>query len=168
MDPKSELYTSAATVRSRPGFAVQPGPGQESVWDYPRPPAILRDGRLVEVRDGHAVVATSKGAYKVMETASPPTFYIPAADIDFDLVVPVADTTYCEWKGTATYWALARNPAVARWLVLRTPTAPLRYYQGISRVLPGARRLLPWRGTSDNAGWTILWRLDHVGSGRAV
>ena len=93
-------------------FAVQPGPGQESVWDYPRPPAILRDGRLVEVRDGHAVVATSKGAYKVMETASPPTFYIPAADIDFDLVVPVADTTYCEWKGTATYWALARNPAV--------------------------------------------------------
>lgn len=101
----------AATVRLRPGFAVEPGPGQESVWDYPRPPAIRRDGRLVEVRDGNAVVATSKGAYKVMETASPPTFYIPAADIDFDLLVPVSDTTYCEWKGTATYWALARNPA---------------------------------------------------------
>ncbi|MGB5412181.1 MAG: DUF427 domain-containing protein [Woeseiaceae bacterium] len=137
MDPKSELYTSAATVRSRPGFAVQPGPGQESVWDYPRPPAILRDGRLVEVRDGHAVVATSKGAYKVMETASPPTFYIPAADIDFDLVVPVADTTYCEWKGTATYWALARNPAVLVGWCYERPRPRFDIIKGYLAFYPG-------------------------------
>lgn len=111
MPSKSASNSSADTVPSRPRFAVEPGPGQESVWDYPRPPAIRRDGRLIEVRDGNAVVARSHGAYKIMETASPPTFYIPRADIDFDLLVPVHDTTYCEWKGTATYWALARNPA---------------------------------------------------------
>lgn len=81
MKTKTGRIASTATVRSRPDFAVEPRPGQESVWDYPRPPAILRDGRLVEVRDGNAVVAASKGAYKVMETASPPTFYIPAEPV---------------------------------------------------------------------------------------
>lgn len=111
MKKKSGQIASTAPPGSWPEFAVEPGPGQESVWDYPRPPAIRPDGRLVEVRDGNAVVATSRGAYKVMETASPPTFYIPAADVNFDLLVPVSDTTYCEWKGAATYWALSRNPA---------------------------------------------------------
>ncbi len=34
-----------------------------------------------------------------------------AVDVDFDLLVPVSDATYCEWKGAANYWALARNPS---------------------------------------------------------
>jgi uncharacterized protein (DUF427 family) len=110
MNTKPQDIPSTETGRSRPDFADEPGPGQESVWDYPRPPAIKRDGRLIEVRDGDAIIARSRGAYKVMETASPPTFYIPRADIDFDLLVPIRDKTYCEWKGTATYWALARKP----------------------------------------------------------
>ena len=95
---------------ARPAFAVEPGPDQESVWDYPRPPAIKCDKRLIEVRDGDAVIARTTAAYKVMETASPPTFYIPRADVDFERLTPVSDTTYCEWKGTASYWALARKP----------------------------------------------------------
>ena len=81
------------------------------MWDYPRPPAIRRDARLIEVRDGSAPVASTTGAYKVMETASPPTFYIPRNDIDFDLLVPLRDKTFCEWKGTANYWAIARDPS---------------------------------------------------------
>jgi len=137
MKAKSGHIASTATVRSRPGFAVEPGPGQESVWDYPRPPAILRDGRLVEVRDGNAVVATSKGAYKVMETASPPTFYIPAADIDFDLLVPVSDTTYCEWKGTATYWALARSPAEPVGWCYERPRPRFENIKGFLAFYPG-------------------------------
>ncbi|MEL7186600.1 MAG: DUF427 domain-containing protein [Pseudomonadota bacterium] len=108
MNTKSERF--AATGQSRPEFAIEPGPGQESVWDYPRPPAIVRDGRQVEVYDGKSLLARSKAAYKVMETASPPTFYIPAADVDFDLLVPLTETTYCEWKGTASYFALAHKP----------------------------------------------------------
>jgi uncharacterized protein (DUF427 family) len=95
---------------SRPDFAVEPGPGQESVWDYPRPPAVRRESRLVEVRDGDNVVARSKRTYKVMETASPPTFYIPASDVNFDVLVPINVSSYCEWKGNASYWALASKP----------------------------------------------------------
>jgi uncharacterized protein (DUF427 family) len=101
----------SSASRQRPPFADEPGPGQESVWDYPRPPAIRTDSRPIEVRDGDDVVASSARSYKVMETASPPTFYLPRESVNFDLLVPLDHATYCEWKGTASYWALRSNPA---------------------------------------------------------
>ena len=134
---ESRRISSIATGRSRPDFAVEPGPGQESVWDYPRPPAIRRDGRLIEVRDGEAILARSSGAYKVMETASPPTFYIPRVDIDFDLLEPVSDTTYCEWKGTATYWALARDPVESVGWCYERPRPRFEVIKGYLAFYPG-------------------------------
>ena len=97
-------------TRERPDFAIEPGPAQESVWDYPRPPAVKRDGRTIEVRDGRTVIAWTNGSYKVMETASPPTFYIPMSNVKLGLLVRMEAQTYCEWKGLASYWALARSP----------------------------------------------------------
>ena len=137
MKSESRHTASIAVGRSRPDFAVEPGPGHESVWDYPRPPAIRRDGRLVEVRDGEAIVARSSGTYKVMETASPPTFYIPRADIDFDLLAPVSDTTYCEWKGTATYWALARDIAEPVAWCYERPRPRFEVIKGYLAFYPG-------------------------------
>ena len=63
----------------RPDFAEEPGQGQESVWDYPRPPAVVPDSRLVEVRshDG-TLLARSESSVRILETASPPVFYLPA------------------------------------------------------------------------------------------
>ena len=107
------------------------------MWDYPRPPAIRRDSRLVEVRDGDAVVAKSKGTCKVMETASPPTFYIPAVDVDFDLLVPVSDATYCEWKGAANYWALARNPSKPVGWCYERPRSRFEVIKGYLAFYPG-------------------------------
>ena len=137
MKTKPANVSSTASVRSRPDFAVEPGPGQESVWDYPRPPAIRPEGRLVEVLDGDAVVARSKDAYKVMETASPPTFYIPAADVDFELLVSVTDTTYCEWKGTASYWALARRPEEPAGWCYERPRPRFEVIKGYLAFYPG-------------------------------
>ena len=94
----------------RPPFAVPPGPGQESVWDYPRPPRIAPDGRLVTVSAGGAPVASTRRALRVLETASPPTFYLPLADIDGRLLVPAPGRSACEWKGVASYWSLAACP----------------------------------------------------------
>ncbi len=65
----------------RPSFAVEPAEGQESVWDYPRPPICLQDSREVIVRCGDVVVAKSTQSIRVLETASPPTFYIPPSDV---------------------------------------------------------------------------------------
>ncbi len=94
----------------RPDIAVEPGPGQESVWDYPRPPALKPDRRLVEVRDGDTLLARSEACVRLCETASPPTFYLPPGDVDMDALVPVAERSVCEWKGAAAYFALARAP----------------------------------------------------------
>lgn len=98
------------TGQQRPEVATEPGPGQESVWDYPRPPAIQRDNRLIEVRDGKTLIASTTASCRVLETASPPTFYLPSDAIDRDQLMEVDGTSVCEWKGMAKYWALKRDP----------------------------------------------------------
>lgn len=91
----------------RPDFAVEPGPEQESVWDYPRPPALVDCSQLVEVRGDNGVIAKTQRSKRVLETASPPTYYIPPEDIDFSQLVRVTGSSFCEWKGAAEYWAPA-------------------------------------------------------------
>lgn len=98
--------------QKRPDFAAVPGPGQESVWDYPRPPKLAQDGRLVVVYHGDQVVASSSKTYRVLETASPPSFYIPLKDVNWDLLTPVPGSSVCEWKGEAKYWTLEFNPKI--------------------------------------------------------
>lgn len=100
----------ANTGATRPDFAVEPGPGQESVWDYPRPPAIVPDARRVTVGDADDPLAVTTRSIRVLETASPPTFYIPGADVHTERLVTAAGRSFCEWKGEATYWALADDP----------------------------------------------------------
>ena len=99
-------YTGA----SRPDFAEEPGPGQESVWDYPRPPAVVTDHRPVEVRRGDDLIASTTGAVRVLETAGAPTFYLPPDDVDWSHLTHVPGESMCEWKGSARYWALADHP----------------------------------------------------------
>jgi len=53
----------------RPPFAFVPEFGQESVWDYPRPPAIEPSDRRVEVRLNDRVIASTRTAFRVLETA---------------------------------------------------------------------------------------------------
>lgn len=91
--------------KERPPFAHEPARGQESVWDYPRPPRIEPDVRHVVVRDGGALVADTRRALRVLETASPPTFYLPLADVRVELVA-VPGASWCEWKGRARYWSI--------------------------------------------------------------
>ena len=109
--PPETLWSN--TGQSRPEFAHNPEPGQESVWDYPRPPIGRLDHRLIEVCDGATIIAKTNKSYKVMETASPPTFYIPRDDVNWDFLVPIGGRSFCEWKGAAAYWALASNPSEA-------------------------------------------------------
>lgn len=96
--------------QKRPDFAAVPGPGQESVWDYPRPPRLALDTRLVELYDGDQVVASSSQTYRVLETASPRSFYIPSQDVNWNLLLAAPGRSVCEWKGVATYWRLQSQP----------------------------------------------------------
>ena len=95
-------YTGA----KRPDFATAPGPGEESVWDYRRPPRMERDSRLVAVRHADISIAETRRATRVLETASPPTFYVPREDVRVECLERSERRTICEWKGHAVYWSL--------------------------------------------------------------
>jgi uncharacterized protein (DUF427 family) len=127
------------TGRQRPPFAETPGPGQESVWDYPRPPKIVVDKRRVIVRSGAVTLADSVGTYRVLETASPPTFYIPQRDVRVELLQPFAGASVCEWKGTATYWRLKASVPSDGAVGWNYPTAqaPYELISGTYSFYPG-------------------------------
>ncbi|MEM7501175.1 MAG: DUF427 domain-containing protein [Pseudomonadota bacterium] len=96
--------------QSRPDFAATPDAGQESVWDYPRPPALVGCSRAIRVESGGAVIASTCRSFRVLETASPPTFYLPPSSVDASLLVAAGGSSFCEWKGAATYFTLASDP----------------------------------------------------------
>ena len=80
------------------------GPGQESVWDYPRPPRLEPTrARLRIVHAGRTVADTVNGL-RLLETSHPPGYYIPPGDIDMALLVRGRGSSFCEWKGHAVYW----------------------------------------------------------------
>lgn len=83
---------------------VEPGPGQESVWDYPRPPRVEPTDRRIRVVHGGRVIADTTSAYRVLETSHPPNYYVPPSDVDADVIRRVGGGTACEWKGRATYY----------------------------------------------------------------
>ncbi len=77
---------------------------KESVWDYPRPPRVEPVDRHVRIVLGGETIAESDRALRVLETSSPPTFYIPREDVRTDLLIDADGVeTFCEWKGTANY-----------------------------------------------------------------
>ena len=86
-----------------PGDRIAPGPGQESVWDYPRPPRVEPvPERIWVVVDGVAI-ADSTQALRVLETAGPPVYYVPPADVRMDLLAQTSHRSVCEFKGEASY-----------------------------------------------------------------
>ena len=74
----------------------------ERVWDYPRPPALVRCERRVRVEAGGETIADSTDALRVLETTHPPTIYVPPADVRADLLALVPGRgSVCEFKGRA-------------------------------------------------------------------
>ena len=92
---------------------VRPGPGQESVWDYPRPPRVEPSTEEVEVWLGGERVAASRRTLRVLETSHPPTYYLPVEDVVEGALRPVDGTTFCEFKGSASYFDLVGGGLVA-------------------------------------------------------
>lgn len=80
-----------------------PGPDQESVWDYPRPPRLEAVSSQVEVIFAGNTIAISLESLRVLETSHPPVYYLPPGSFIPSCVVPSGRTSFCEYKGTATY-----------------------------------------------------------------
>jgi uncharacterized protein (DUF427 family) len=96
---------------------IEPGPGQESVWDYPRPPALEPVRKRIRVEFAGQVIADTTAAYRVCETSHAPAYYLPLRDVD-DVLVGVEGASYCEWKGVASYYDVVvgdRTASRAAW-----------------------------------------------------
>ena len=92
---------------------IEPCPGQESVWDYPRPPRLEAMTARVRVVFNGVAVADTTGAYRVLETSHPPTVYIPPADVCMEFLHATGQRSLCEWKGQARYFDLTVNDRTA-------------------------------------------------------
>ena len=90
-------------TRNGPVDRVVPGPGQESVWDYPRPPRVEPvPERLRVVVDGEVLAETTHG-FRVLETAGAPVYYFPPEDVRMGRLEGSPHGSFCEWKGMAAY-----------------------------------------------------------------
>lgn len=96
-------HRNARTLETVAITREQPGPGQESVWDYPRPPRAERDARRAVVTRAGTVVVDTADLVRVLETSHPPTFYLPRTAFSEGVLRPAERRTVCEWKGTARY-----------------------------------------------------------------
>lgn len=92
---------------------IEPGPNQESVWDYPRPPRAEPTSKRIRVIFNGETIADTTRAVRVLETSHPPVYYIPAADIRTEYLQKTPRVTVCEFKGAATYWTVRVGDRVA-------------------------------------------------------
>jgi uncharacterized protein (DUF427 family) len=90
----------------RPAIARTPRHDQQSVWDFPRPPAVEPVRAEVCVRADGFAIARSSRCLRVLETGSPPSYYVPGDDVERSLLRPAARRSRCEWKGETRYWDL--------------------------------------------------------------
>ena len=97
---------------------IPPGPGQESVWDYPRPPRSEPTVRRIRIIFNGVTIADTRRAIRVLETSHPPVYYLPPEDVRMEYFTPANGSSLCEWKGRASYYDLTvgdRHEAAVAW-----------------------------------------------------
>jgi uncharacterized protein (DUF427 family) len=110
------------------------------VWDYPRPPRLESFAGAITVELGGRTIASTTRAWRVLETSHPPTYYLPSECFSAGVLRPVSGSSWCEWKGEASYYDLVTDGARAEhaaWTYLR-PTAGFEPIAGAIAVMAGA------------------------------
>jgi uncharacterized protein (DUF427 family) len=142
-------------------------PGQESVWDYPRPPALETVDRHVRVIFNGVVVAETRTPAVVKETSHPPVYFIPPEDVRGEFLRSVRKTSFCEWKGQAIYYDLVVGDRRAKEVAFSYPSPvarfePIRgwisFYGGpMDEVTVDGEKVRPQEG-----GFYSGWITSHV------
>lgn len=98
----------------KPPQLIKPGAGQESVWDYPRPPRLEPVEKRLQVLFNGLAIADTRRGWRVLETSHPPVYYLPPADINMALLKDAGGGSWCEWKGQASYYDVVAGDKIAR------------------------------------------------------
>ncbi|WP_299452616.1 DUF427 domain-containing protein [uncultured Microscilla sp.] len=114
---------------------ITPKPGQESVWDYPRPPKLENTNKTLRVIYNDTVIAQTNQGMRILETSHPPTYYFPPEDVHLEYLELVENkTSFCEYKGAASYYNLRLEGRVVQnvaWFYAN----PLPKYQALKNHL---------------------------------
>lgn len=135
----------------RPPFAEPVGPGEESVWDFPRPPRLEAVDDSLRVLTNGRIVAETVAGVRVVETAGAPTYYFPPTDVDQSSLASEGEVSLCEWKGVATSYTVAGIQGAA-WAYHRTfdefgaIRGWLAFYPGLLECYLGDERVAPQPG----------------------
>ncbi len=143
-----------------------PRPGQESVWDYPRPPRLEEFHGSITVELGGQTIASTTRAWRVLETSHPPTYYLPHDCFAEGSLREAAGSSWCEWKGQASYYDLVTPATVApraAW-TYRHPTPAFAPIAGAIAVMPAlvdrctvnGEQVIPQPG-GFYGGWITSW-----------
>lgn len=148
--------------RDRPARIERPGPGQESVWDYPRPPRVEPVGHCIRVEFAGVVLAESSRALRALETASPPAYYLPPRDVRTEFLIAGEHSTLCEWKGVARTHSVRVGDRLAQDAVWSYPDpdpafAQLRNYLAFNASKLDTCTVGPWRVTPQPGGYYGGW-----------
>ncbi|MEO1652437.1 MAG: DUF427 domain-containing protein [Bacteroidota bacterium] len=101
---------------------IPPKPGQESVWDYPRPPKVEDTNRHLKVIFNNEIIAETRKAKRVIETSHPPVYYFSPEDVRMDLLSLTQEVSFCEFKGKANYYDVTVGDKTANdiaWVYLK-------------------------------------------------
>lgn len=93
---------------------IEPGPGQESVWDYPRPPRMEDTSKHIRIIFNDVTIADTRSAKRFLETSHAPAYYISPEDVKMEYLHKTQRTSFCEWKGLAAYYTIRVNDREAQ------------------------------------------------------
>ena len=108
---------------------IKPLEGQESVWDYPRPPKLERTTKRIQIFFNNELIADSRSAFRVLETSHPPVYYLPLEDIRSEYLLPADGGSWCEWKGLAAYYDVTVNGKTAHKVGWSYPSPSMSFSQ---------------------------------------
>lgn len=87
----------------RPVEPAVPRPGQESAWDYPRPPRVEPSEERIRIVLGAELILEASESLRVLETSHPPVYYFRREAFRVGTLEPAPGSSYCEFKGMAHY-----------------------------------------------------------------
>jgi uncharacterized protein (DUF427 family) len=111
-----------------------PGPGQESVWDYPRPPRVEPSTERIRIVLGGELILDTVDSLRVLETSHPPVYYVPWAAFGPGVLEPAQGSSFCEFKGPAQYLTVRGGGAVAESAAWFYPDPAQGYEALVDRV----------------------------------
>lgn len=117
-----------------PVVPTPPQPGQESVWDYPRPPRVEHTSERIVIRLGGQTIVDTTDAVRVLETSHPPVYYVPLSHFAEGTLEPASGASFCEFKGAAKYLTLTGGDKVAAKSAWYYPSPSPGYEELVGRV----------------------------------